>query len=51
MKKFRTHNCSQLRENEIDKNVILSGWLHRKRDHGNLVFIDLRTIMSHTMRY
>ncbi len=42
MKKFRTHNCSQLRENEIDKKVILSGWLHRKRDHGNLVFIDLR---------
>ena len=31
MKKFRTHNCSQLRENEIDKNVILSGWLHRKK--------------------
>ena len=42
MNKFRTHNCSELSENEIDKNVILSGWLHRKRDHGNLLFADLR---------
>ena len=42
MNKYRTHNCSELSENEIDKNVILSGWLHRKRDHGNLLFIDLR---------
>ena len=42
MNKFRTHNCSELGENEIDKNVSLSGWLHRKRDHGNLLFIDLR---------
>ena len=42
MNKYRTHNCSELGENEIDKIVILSGWLHRKRDHGNLLFIDLR---------
>ena len=42
MNKYRTHNCSELRENEIDKTVQLSGWLHRKRDHGNLLFIDLR---------
>ena len=42
MNKYRTHNCSELSENEIDKIVILSGWLHRKRDHGNLLFIDLR---------
>ena len=42
MNKFRTHNCSELSEKEIDKNVYLSGWLHRKRDHGNLLFIDLR---------
>ena len=42
MNKYKTHNCSQLRENDINKNVILSGWLHRKRDHGNLLFIDLR---------
>ena len=42
MNKYRTHNCSELTENEINKNVLLSGWLHRKRDHGNLLFIDLR---------
>jgi aspartyl-tRNA synthetase len=42
MNKYRTHNCSELRENEIDITVQLSGWLHRKRDHGNLLFIDLR---------
>ncbi len=42
MNKFRSHNCSELSENEINKNVCLSGWLHRKRDHGNLLFIDLR---------
>ena len=42
MNKYRTHNCSELHEGEINKNVYLSGWLHRKRDHGNLLFIDLR---------
>ena len=42
MNKYRTHNLSELTEKEIDKEVILSGWLHRKRDHGNLLFIDLR---------
>ena len=42
MNKFRTHNCSELSEKEIDSKVVLSGWLHRKRDHGNLLFVDLR---------
>ena len=42
MNKYRTHNCSELTENEIGTDVKLSGWLHRKRDHGNLLFIDLR---------
>ena len=42
MNKFRTHNCSELTEKEINKNISLSGWIHRKRDHGNLLFIDLR---------
>ena len=42
MNKYRTHNCSELNENEIGKSVYLSGWLHRKRDHGNLLFIDIR---------
>ena len=42
MNKYRTHNCSELGEKEINKIVYISGWLHRKRDHGNLLFIDLR---------
>ena len=42
MNKYRTHFCSELNESNIDENVTLSGWLHRKRDHGNLLFIDLR---------
>ena len=42
MNKYRTHNCSELREKDINKIVHLSGWLHRKRDHGNLLFVDLR---------
>ena len=42
MNKYRTHNCSELSEKEINSKVYISGWLHRKRDHGNLLFIDLR---------
>ncbi|MAC44592.1 MAG: aspartate--tRNA ligase [Pelagibacteraceae bacterium] len=42
MNKYRTHNCSELGIKEINKIVHISGWLHRKRDHGNLLFIDLR---------
>ena len=42
MNKYRTHNCSELSDKDIDKIVHLSGWLHRKRDHGNLLFIDIR---------
>ncbi|MDC0488987.1 aspartate--tRNA ligase [Pelagibacteraceae bacterium] len=42
MNKYRSHNCSELNEKEINKIVSLSGWLHRKRDHGNLLFVDLR---------
>tara|TARA_A100000164_G_scaffold317113_1_gene297514 strand:- start:3923 stop:5710 length:1788 start_codon:yes stop_codon:yes gene_type:complete len=42
MNKFRTHNCSQLNEKNVGQKVKLSGWLHRKRDHGNLLFLDLR---------
>ena len=42
MNKFRTHNCSELSEKDTGKKVTISGWLHRKRDHGNLLFVDLR---------
>ena len=42
MNKFRTHSCSELSEKDLDKKVIISGWLHRRRDHGNLIFIDIR---------
>ena len=42
MHKYRTHTCSQLTEFDSGKEVKLSGWIHRKRDHGNLLFFDLR---------
>ena len=42
MHQYRTHNCNDLRSDDIDKEVRLSGWVHRKRDHGGLLFIDLR---------
>lgn len=42
MHPYRTHTCGQLRKENKDQRVRLSGWVHRKRDHGNLLFIDLR---------
>ena len=42
MNKYRTHNCNELRTSDVDKNIFLSGWVNKKRDHGNLLFIDLR---------
>jgi aspartyl-tRNA synthetase len=40
--KYRTHTCSELTIDSSDKDVVLSGWINKKRDHGNLLFIDLR---------
>jgi aspartyl-tRNA synthetase len=42
MHRYRTHTCSELREADVGKQVRLSGWCHRIRDHGGLLFIDLR---------
>ena len=42
MNKFRTHTCGELTKKFTKKDVILSGWINKKRDHGNLLFIDLR---------
>ena len=42
MNSYRTHLCSQLNIKNLNEKVALSGWLHSKRDHGNLLFIDLR---------
>ncbi len=42
MHRYRTHTCGALRDSDIDQTVRLSGWCHRIRDHGGVLFIDLR---------
>ena len=42
MSRYRTHNCGELTKKNKDQDIVLSGWINKKRDHGNLLFIDLR---------
>ena len=42
MNKYRTHNCNEINLKNKDQKIILSGWINKKRDHGNLLFVDLR---------
>jgi aspartyl-tRNA synthetase len=42
LNKYRTHKCNELRKEDIDTEISVSGWINKKRDHGNLLFIDLR---------
>ena len=42
MHKYRTHKCNELRIENVNDQVKISGWVHRKRDHGQLIFVDLR---------
>jgi aspartyl-tRNA synthetase len=42
MPQYRTHTCCELRKTDVDKEVTLSGWIHSRRDHGGVLFIDLR---------
>jgi len=42
LNKYRTHHCNELRKDDLGKDIYMSGWINKKRDHGNLLFIDLR---------
>ena len=42
MSKFRTHTCGEITKKQKNKKISISGWINKKRDHGNLLFLDLR---------
>jgi len=42
LNKYRTHNCGELTKKNKSEDIVLSGWINKKRDHGNLLFVDLR---------
>jgi aspartyl-tRNA synthetase len=42
LNKYRTHNCNELDKTNSGQDIVLSGWINKKRDHGNLLFLDLR---------
>jgi len=42
LNKYRSHNCNELRKTDVGKKILLSGWINKKRDHGNILFLDLR---------
>jgi aspartyl-tRNA synthetase len=42
LNKYRSHNCNELRKKDVGDEITLSGWINKKRDHGNLLFLDLR---------
>ena len=42
MNKYRSHNCNELRKEHVGNSIFISGWVNKKRDHGNLLFLDLR---------
>ena len=39
---MRSHFCGELNESNVDEDVVLCGWVHRRRDHGGVIFLDLR---------
>ena len=43
---MRTHYCGELNSSHIDQEIELCGWVHRRRDHGGVIFIDLQELLK-----